>query len=172
MPNFMRKKATMRNTPTPTATVMMSVMSGTAGTWRASTCRSGSATVTAMPMARHTPMMRNVLFDWESFCPMAWPMGIMATSAPRVKRPVPAMRSAAPRMKRSNVPMGMGAIVNDRISTIAVIGRTAASDSRSLDLNACLNRLTAFLGSEGNARGSQSAVFPVIPNCVSFMQTG
>ena len=68
--------------------------------------------------------------------------------------------------------MGMGAIVNDKISTIAVIGRTAASDSRSLDLNACLNRLTAFLGSEGNARGSQSAVLPVIPNCVSFMQTG
>ena len=50
-------------------------------------------------------------------------------------------------VKRNNVPMGMGAIVNDKIRTIAVIGKTAASDSRSVDLNACLNRLTAFLDS-------------------------
>ena len=49
-PNRMRRNDTTRKNPTPAATVKMSTRSGTAGVWRASTCRSGSATVMITPI--------------------------------------------------------------------------------------------------------------------------
>ena len=50
-----------RNTPTPTATDQMITLFSMAGTWLASTCRSGSATVMIMPMRKPTAAMIHTL---------------------------------------------------------------------------------------------------------------
>ena len=65
--------------------------------------------------------MRRVRVSRE---PMASPMGIIAISAPREKRPIPRMSSTAPAKNSSTVPMGMGTTVTLRASRMAVMGST------------------------------------------------
>ena len=119
-PNRMRRNDTTRKNPTPAATVKMSTRSGTAGVWRASTCRSGSATVMITPITKQAATMSHSLFERVSCVPTCSPMGIMAMSAPSVKKPMPRM---------SSVESSMGTTVMPSASTIRVIGMTALSDS-------------------------------------------
>ena len=55
---MVRSMATTKKSPTPTATVKISTMSGTAGTWVAKTFRSGSAMVMTVPIKRPIPMIK------------------------------------------------------------------------------------------------------------------
>ena len=64
------------------------------------------------------------------WAPTRSPMGVMAVSAPRVKRPMPTISSAAPIKKASSVAVGRGATVKLSTSTIAVMGTTEARASR------------------------------------------
>ncbi|CAK7066145.1 MAG: hypothetical protein DELT_03127 [Desulfovibrio sp.] len=133
----MRRSASTRNRPTPTATATMRTIFGTEGTWSASTCKSGSAMVMAMPIISATttssPSLR-VLVSWE---PIRSPIGIMAMSAPREKSAIPTIRSSAPTRKSAIVPPVMGATVKLSSKTMAVIGRT--------DTRASLNFAAKFL---------------------------
>ena len=122
-PSRMRRNDTTRKNPTPAATVKMSTRSGTAGVWRASTCRSGSATGMITPITKQAATMSHSLFERVSCVPTCSPMGIMAMSAPSVKKPMPRMSSAAPARNSISVESSMGT------TTIRVIGMTALSDS-------------------------------------------
>ena len=125
----MRRNDTTKKNPTPAATVKMSTRSGTAGVWRASTCRSGSATVMITPITKQAATMSHSLFERVSCVPTCSPMGIMAMSAPSVKKPMPRMSSAAPARNSISVESSMGTTVMPSASTIRVIGMTALSDS-------------------------------------------
>ena len=107
----------------------MITASGTAGTCRASTCRSGSAIVTMAPMRKQMTATAISFHLPPSLRPICSPMGIMAMSAPREKNPIPTMSIAAPNRKSSSVPIGIGARVKLSKSTITVIGRTDESAS-------------------------------------------
>ena len=126
----LRTAASTRNTPTPTATVTIIVRSGTAGTCLASTCRSGSATVMATPISRQTAISPPTFLDLASWPPMASPMGIMAISAPREKKPIPTISITAPMRNIIMVPTGSGASVKLNSNTMAVIGNTEDKASR------------------------------------------
>lgn len=56
-------------------------------------------------------------------------MGIMAMSAPRLKKPMPRMSSTAPTRNIISVASGMGVMVTHSTNTISVTGSTAARDS-------------------------------------------
>ena len=56
--------------------------------------------------------------------PTPSPMGIIAMSAPIVKKPMPTMSSAAPPRNKSSVPAGSGVRKTLAKRTIAVIGST------------------------------------------------
>ena len=54
-------------------------------------------------------------------------MGVIESSAPRVKKIMPMTRSTAPNKNRSRIPGGIGAMVKLKEDTMAIIGRTAFS---------------------------------------------
>ena len=140
-----RSMARTRKKPTPAATVRIRTRSGMAGTCRARTVRSGSATVTITPMAKKTRTTRAMFRVRVSREPMASPMGIIAISAPREKRPIPTISSTAPARKRSSVPMGIGIRVALRTRTMAVMGKTEERDSRIFSLSFWLMAAAPFL---------------------------
>ena len=108
-------------------------ISGTAGTWLASTCRSGSAMVIKAPIKNTRGMMGHTerLPIRTTSPPTPSPMGIMAMSAPREKSPIPTTRRMAPSRNIIRVPAGIsGARVKLSTSTMAVMGITEESDSR------------------------------------------
>ena len=70
----MRSMLIMRNMPTPTDTVAMSTVLSIFGTFVASTCRSGSATVIATPRIKLSSSMRPRLRDFVIFAPMWLPI--------------------------------------------------------------------------------------------------
>ena len=128
--NRVRSMEATRNSPTPTATERMITMSGTAGTWRASTWRSGSATVTMAPRKKQTAATpTSLIFPPPNIRPIWSPMGIMAMSAPREKNPMPTISMPAPSRNSSSVPMGMGASVKLSTSMMTVMGSTEERDS-------------------------------------------
>lgn len=67
-----------------------------AGTWLASTCRSGSATVMIMPMRKPTTVMIHTFFRRVISEPTACPSGIMDISDPSVNSPMPAISITPP----------------------------------------------------------------------------
>lgn len=122
-----------KNTPTPAATVRMITMSGTAGTWLAKTCKSGSAMVMNPPIKNTKGMMGQMeRFPMRTTSPPTLsPMGIIAMSAPREKSPMPNTRRMAPSRNIISVPTGMlGARVKLSSSTMAVMGITEERDSK------------------------------------------
>lgn len=122
-----------RKAPTPAATVRMITMSGTAGTWFASTCKSGSAMVIKAPIRNTKGIMgqRERLPMRTTWLPTPSPMGIMAMSAPREKKPMPTISRMAPSRNIISVPTGIsGARVKLSASTMAVMGMTEERDSR------------------------------------------
>ena len=125
----MRSSAMTRNTPTPTATDQMMTLFSMAGTWLASTCRSGSATVIMMPMRKLMPTMIQTFLDRVISLPTACPSGIMDISDPSVNRPMPTMSSTPPSRNAIMALLGTGAMVKPSASTISMMGSTDVSDS-------------------------------------------
>ena len=124
-----RSRATTRNSPTPAATVRISVRLGMAGTCPANTVRSGSATVMSIPR-------RNAAARGSSLClarlmvtPMALPMGVMDISTPRVNIPTPTINRNEPKRNMTNTPGVRGTMVMLSAITMAVMGSTEDRDS-------------------------------------------
>ena len=124
-----------RNTPTPTATDQMITLFSMAGTWLASTCRSGSATVMIMPMRKPTTVMIHTFFRRVISEPTACPSGIMDISDPSVNSPMPAISITPPSRNATMALLGTGAMVKHSTSTISITGNTDVSDSCSGFLN-------------------------------------
>ena len=129
MRNRMRNSAATKNSPTPSATERMSAALGTPGTCSASTCKSGSETVTITPTKNETSSTTHSFLLRVMAAPTCSPMGVMAKSVPRVNMPMPTTSRAAPTKKASIASVGAGASVTHSASTMAVIGSTDASDS-------------------------------------------
>ena len=134
-PSSIRSRASTKNSPTPAATDRMRVMLGTAGTWPASTWRSGSEMVmrkpSRKPMTTITPRLRlRVTAE-----PTRSPMGVMLASAPRVKNIMPSTIMAAPSRKHSRMLGEMGATLKHSTATIPTTGSTAFSASSSFSFN-------------------------------------
>ena len=127
----MRSSATTRKTPTPAATAPTSTALGMPGTSEARTWRSGSEMVTTTPMRKLTETMTQTFRELAMWAPACSPMGVMAASAPRVKKPMPRISSTAPARKASSASTGRGATVRQRTSTMAVMGSTEARASRT-----------------------------------------
>ena len=140
--NVIRAMAIAINVPTPNATARINTMFGMAGTCSARTTRSGSANVMMMP--KINPMISGSAnrFDLLSSIPIPSPMGVMATSAPNVNKPMPTTNKIAPNRNNTKVPGVIGVKVILNISTIAVIGRTDASDSKIFSINCFFNTKT------------------------------
>jgi len=120
----------IKNKPTPAATVKIIVRSGTAVNCLASTCKSGSATVTAKPIKKHRKTIIIIFFEAEIDRPTSVPIGIIDKSVPREKKPIPTISITEPKRKSISIPAGIGArFVKLRISTIKVIGKTDEIDS-------------------------------------------
>lgn len=125
----MRAWATTRKKPTPMATARIRVMLSTEGSCSASTCRSGSAMVTTTPRTKQTSSGSSTRLVLLICTPMPSPMGVMDMSTPRENSPMPNTRSIAPNRNKTMVPGVSGAMVTLMASTMAVMGRTEASDS-------------------------------------------
>ena len=84
---------------------------------------------------------------------MPSPMGVMDISTPRVNRPIPPTSRMAPNRNRTRVPGARGAMVMDNKKTMAVMGKTAAMDSRVFS-RSCLFRckIVSFLQWAGAVR--------------------
>ena len=100
------------------------------GTVSASTCRSGSAMVTAKPSIKLTTRISGRLRVLVRAVPIRLPMGVIEASAPSENSPIPAMTKSAPIKKHSNRSALTGATVRQSSSTITTIGRTETVDSR------------------------------------------
>ena len=139
-----RTIASARNSPTPIATVKISTILGTEGTCPANTCRSGSDTVII------TPIKKPVSSTVSSFCileictPTPSPMGVIAISAPSWKNPIPIISINAPVRNITTLPSSIGIKNMLSISTIPVIGNTAASDSLIFSFSFTFNSTPTF----------------------------
>ena len=158
-PSRMRRKLSTRNSPTPAATVKISTRSGTAGVCLASTARSGSATVTSTPMRKQPARMSHSLRVRVRWVPTSSPMGIMAMSAPRVKKPMPRMSRAAPARNRHRVERSTGTTKAHSASTMRLTGSTAARDSWIFSLS-CLFKGIASFDAGGRAAPAKGCVKP------------
>ena len=134
-PKSVRKKDRARNAPTPQATERISTISGTEGIWWASTFRSGSAMVIMAPMKKHSSAMIPSFLNLAMRLPTCSPMGIMAMSAPRVKKPMPIISRHAPARNSVSGARGMGVTVMQSATTMTVMGRTADRDSAIFSLS-------------------------------------
>ena len=125
--------AMTRNSPTPTPTVAMRrVEFITASTCPARTERSGSAIVISTPMTKHTESSTMSFLDFVRPEPTCSPIGVIARSAPRLKSPIPRMRNTADMPKTAlSIPLSGARGVNERMSTMTVIGKTDMKDSRN-----------------------------------------
>ena len=126
-----------RNRPTPRPTVKISsVPFITALTCSASTDRSGSATVISTPIRKQTDSRMPSFLDLVSPSPMYCPIGVMAMSAPRLKRLMPTIsRTAATPNTASSVREISTQGVMESTKTSAVTGITEISDSLSFSRN-------------------------------------
>ena len=78
----MRSTASARNAPTPTATDTISTRLGIEGTCWASTCRSGSASVTITPITNAMSSTVGSLRALAVCAPTPSPSGVIAISEP------------------------------------------------------------------------------------------
>ena len=123
---------TLRNSPTPTATVTMSTGVSMWGTLTASTWRSGSETVMATPSRKLSSSTSHSLRVFIMREPTRLPMGVMAISAPSVNSPIPATSSSAPMKKSSIRSTDMGISTKQTTLTMSTRGKTEPKDSCSL----------------------------------------
>ena len=127
----MRSIARARKSPTPTPTVSSRVAFGMACTLVASTCRSGSARVMAVPRAKLVSKITQSLREAVMALPMCPPMRDMDSSAPTENMPMPRIICTAPSRKASIRPEGMGTNRKHTAATMAVMGRMELMDSCS-----------------------------------------
>ena len=125
----MRSSATQRNSPTPTETVTISTVLSIAGTFVASTCRSGSEIVIRKPSTKPSGSMSQTRFVCVMLAPTRSPIGDIASSAPRLKSIMPTISNTAPMRNAIRMLVGIGATVKHSSSTMPMIGSTAFSDS-------------------------------------------
>ena len=125
----------IRNSPTPTETVTISTVLSIAGTFVASTCKSGSAIVMATPSRKLTARMNQSFLDFVIFAPMRFPMRDMESSAPSVNSPMPRIRSPEPSRNESISPTSTRTSARHSTATIAVTGKTDAAASFSFSAN-------------------------------------
>lgn len=85
MENSIRRRAITRKAPTPQATDRISVILGTAGTWPASTWRSGSEMVTINPRRNATATITGRFRLLVRQVPMRSPMGVIDISGAQGK---------------------------------------------------------------------------------------
>ena len=115
------------------------------GTWFARTCKSGSEMVTTTPIRKLSRTISHNFRELAIFAPACSPMGVMAASAPRVKNPMPTIRSAAPTRNANKMSTGSGAKEKHNTSTITVMGSTEASASRTFSPRTVFVRPTLSL---------------------------
>ena len=127
----------IRPTPSPTVTMRRSpfIM---ALTCAASTDRSGSAMVMSSPITKQTPSRSPSFLDAVSPSPMYWPIGVIARSAPRLKKLIPIISSRAAATKtpsswRDRFTHG----VRDSMSTRKLTGSTERSESLIFSASDC-----------------------------------
>jgi hypothetical protein len=74
-------------------------------------------------------MMSKRLLDFVILDPTYSPIGVIAVSAPKVKRPIPTIRSKAPMINERSIAFDTGKKVTSKRRTISVTGRTDERDS-------------------------------------------
>jgi hypothetical protein len=134
---IVRQKESVKKRPTPRETVQTKIALGTAITNSASTARSGSAIVAKVPITKPAAKINHNFLEEERKEPICSPIGIMEASAPRVKKPIPRIKTKAPAKKSKRILKGMGT-KKCNIRTIKVIGRTANKDSLILIIKFCI----------------------------------
>ena len=98
-------------------------------TLEASTCRSGSARVMAVPRPKLVSKITQSLREPVIAAPMCPPMRDMESSAPSENMPMPKIIWTAPSKKASISPAGMGINRKLTAATMAVMGRMELMDS-------------------------------------------
>ena len=88
-----------------------------------------------IPTKSDMPITFQILRDRVISVPTYSPIGVMASSTPRVNNPIPNTSSAAPKRKLMSIPPEMGVIVKQRSMTINVTGRTDDRASRHLSVS-------------------------------------
>lgn len=100
------------------------------------------------PSKKPSTRMRSSLRLRVMTAPTRSPMGVMLISAPRVKNMMPTTIMAAPSKKHSRMLGDTGATVKQSTSTMATMGSTACSASKSFSRSLGSDRLrmmsTAF----------------------------
>ena len=131
--SFMPKKIlsilTTRKSPTPTDTVIIKTDVSILGAFVASTCRSGSATVIAIPSIKLSRTISQSFLDFVIFAPMCVPICVIESSEPIVKRHIPTIIIAVPITNDKRSPFCTGTKNRHSMATIAAIGSTDATAS-------------------------------------------
>ena len=131
---------------------MMSTVVLMCGTLEASTVRSGSATVMAMPSTKLRMSMSERRRDFVMRAPVRLPICVMLASAPRVKRPMPTMSSMVPSRKASMRSVVTGTKPRHSTATMSAIGSTEETDSLSFSRRIVLFGMV-FTSFHRNLRG-------------------
>ena len=119
----------IRKRPTPTETVITSIKLSISGALAARTCKSGSATVIAIPRIKLKESISQSLRDFVIFAPIWLPICIMERSAPRVNSAIPKIIITEPTRNESISPLLTGTKNIQSAATISVIGKTESTDS-------------------------------------------
>ena len=135
MENRILAMQSIKKKPTPTDTVTTRTVLSIAGTFVASTCKSGSAIVMATPRRKLTPSTNQSFCDFVIFAPIKLPMRDIESSAPSVKSPMPTIRSPDPSRNESISPTSTRTSARHKTATIAVTGSTDAAASFSFSAN-------------------------------------
>ena len=86
------------------------------------------------PIIKHTPISIHSFLDLVRPEPICSPMGVIARSAPRLKRAMPAMRAIAEIIKAAvSVAVRLTAGVSEIIMTMSVTGATEVTASFSFE---------------------------------------
>ena len=119
--------AKTKNNPTPSATNKIIIL---LPTWLASTVKSGSATVIKKPRTKQTATNNFTLDDFVKPAPTCSPIGVIATSAPKVKKPIPKIKNNADTLKiTTSLTDRLIKGVKFKTITISVTGNIDINDS-------------------------------------------
>ena len=87
------------------------------------------------PRIKHRNSTIPRFLDWAILVPIFSPIGVIASSAPKVKNIMPMIRRTAPNRNKSNMLGGIGAMVKLNRITIPIVGSTAIRASFNFSLN-------------------------------------
>ena len=141
----MRSMHTVRKKPTPIPTVISSTALFICGTVAASTCKSGSATVTEKPKIKATGKISPKRRVLVSAVPTFVPIGTIEISAPSEKSPIPKITNNVPVRKLSITSVPTGKTPKQSKTTIRTMGSTEAAASLIFSVIAVLSLKIAAL---------------------------